>query len=202
MTPLARSEEVTVHYGRWSVVLRPSLRAAMTLERLHDGWPGLLLELGQFRLQTVQAIIRASAVDRNAAEALLASFAAVPITAVKEAVTAPLSALLTLVLAPMTETAEPTAPAAPKPWADAYAELYRFGTGWLGWSPAETWAATPTEIAQALDGKLAHLIALNGGEGNAEDPAPYTPERLREIEELGFDPAFDREGLRRLKAMT
>jgi len=202
MTPLARGEEVTVHYGGWAVILRPSLRAAMTLERLHDGWPGLLLALGQFRLQTVQAIIRASAVDRNAAEALLASFAAVPITAVKEAITAPLSALLTLFLAPMTETAETTTPAAPKPWADAYAELYRFGTGWLGWSPAETWAATPTEIAQALDGKLAHLIALNGGERPAEDPAPYTPARLREIEELGFDPAFDREGLRRLKAMT
>lgn len=203
MTPLARSEEVTVHYGRWTVVLRPSLRAAMTLERLHDGWPGLLLALGQVRLQTVQAIIRASAVDRNAAEALLASFAAVPIAAVKEAVTAPLSALLTLFLAPMTETTEATTPAQSKPWAEAYAELYRFGTGWLGWSPAETWAATPTEIAQAIDGKLAHLIALNGGETPADTPPDtYTPARLREIEELGFDPAFDREGLRRLKAMT
>ncbi|ADE86060.1 phage tail assembly chaperone [Rhodobacter capsulatus] len=212
MTPLARNEEVTLHHGGWAVVLRPSLRAAMTLERLHDGWPGLLLGLGQFRLQTVQAIIRASAVERNAAEALLASFAAAPISAVKEAVTAPLGALLTLFLAPMTETAETAetaTPAAPKPWADAYSELYRFGTGWLGWSPAETWAATPTEIAQALDGKLAHLIALNGDEGNAGPSGPagpgpdaYTPARLREIEELGFDPAFDREGLRRLKAMT
>ncbi|ETD84043.1 phage tail assembly chaperone [Rhodobacter capsulatus] len=203
MSPLARSEEVTVHYGRWAVVLRPSLRAAMTLERLQGGWPGLISDLGQFRVQTLWAIIRASAVDRNAAEALLASFAVAPIAAVKEAVIAPLGALLTLFLAPMTETTEATTPAQSKPWAEAYAELYRFGTGWLGWSPAETWAATPTEIAQAIDGKLAHLIALNGGETAADTtPDTYTPERLREIEELGFDPAFDREGLRRLKAMT
>ncbi|SOC23184.1 phage tail assembly chaperone [Rhodobacter maris] len=207
MTVLARSEEVTVYHGGLAVVLRPSLRAAMTLERLREGWPGLLLALGQFDLRSVQAIIRASAVDRNAAEALLASFAVAPITVVKEAVSAPLCALLALFLAPAQEESGQDAKpgsGSSKPWAEAYGELYRFGTGWLGWTPAETWAATPTEIAQALEGKLAHLIAMNGGESSAgpsgPTPTDYTPERLREIEELGFDPAFDREGLHRLKA--
>ncbi|SIS57065.1 phage tail assembly chaperone [Phaeovulum vinaykumarii] len=210
MTPLARCEEVTVYHGGLAVVLRPSLRAAMTLERLRDGWPGLLLKLDQFDVRTVRAILRASAVDRNAVEALLASFAVTPIAAVKEATLAPLSALLALFLAPMQEeTACEAKPSRGRvtPWVDAYAEFYHFGTGWLGWSPAETWVATPTEIAQAIEGKLAHLIAMNGGDSGAgpsgpagPSPADYTPERLREIEELGFDPAFDREALHRLKA--
>lgn len=31
-------------------------------------------------------------------------------------------------------------------------------------------------------------------------PNEYTAERLREIEELGYDPAFDRQALRQLQA--
>ena len=45
--------------------------------------------------------------------------------------------------------------------------LFEIGTGWLGWSPADTWAATPTEIIIAHRGLIARLKAVNG---IVEDP--------------------------------
>jgi Conserved hypothetical phage protein (DUF2376). len=210
MHPLAREDEVVLRHPGHVVVLRPSLRAAVTLERLHGDWSGLLLCLDQTHLATVQALIRASAVNRNAAEALLSSFQNLPIREIKEAVIGPLSDLMALFLAPMTEerAGEPKPTnSKPKPWSDAYAELFRFGTGWLGWTPADTWAATPTEIAQALEGKVAMMIAMNGGPDETDGTSSrrdhtgaYSSERLKEIDELGYDPAFDRAALQSLKA--
>ena len=205
MNPLARRDQVTLRHGQLAVVLRPTLRAAIQLERLHGNWSGFLLRLDQTHLATVRAFIEASAVNHDAAEAFLTSFENVPLRIIKEAVTGPLSELVALLLAPMTENRAGEVKAAnskPKPWSEAYAELFRFGTGWLGWTPAETWAATPTEIAQALEGQMQKLIAMNGGsESSEQEPKnEYTPERLKEIEELGFDPAFDRAALHKLKA--
>ncbi|WP_417264228.1 hypothetical protein [Celeribacter sp.] len=207
MTPLARLEEVTVRHGGHVVTLRPSLRAAMTLERLHDGWSGFLLHFDQFQLTTLHTLIRASAVSHAAAEALLSALANKPLNEIKATLESPCVALLSMFLnlsgddkGQGAETPKQTGKALS--WSDAYAELYQIGTGWLGWTPQETWTATPTEITEAFKGKLAMLKAIHG---SAEDePAPpstdYTPERLKEIEELGHDPAFDRNKLQGLKA--
>ncbi|SFI84408.1 hypothetical protein [Celeribacter neptunius] len=207
MTPLARLEEVTVRHGGHVVTLRPTLRAAMTLERLYNGWSGFLLHFDQFHLNTVQTLIRASAVSHVAAEALLSSLEGKPLKQIKATLEGPCVALLSRFLNPTgddegqgAETPKKTGKALS--WSDAYAELYQIGTGWLGWTPQETWAATPTEITEAFKGKLAMLKAIHGSA--EEDPAPqandYTPERLKEIEELGHDPAFDRNKLHGLKA--
>jgi len=202
MNPLARSSEVTVRYGSHVVVLRPSLRAAMTLERLHVGWEGLVHRLAQFDQVTVQALIRASAVSGLTAEALLQSFENRPLAEIKAAVAEPLAELVAMFLAPLdttTDEAPAPAPAKPKPWSDAYAELFRIGTGWLGWSPADTWAATPAEIAQAFEGHVAMLKAIHGA-GNEEPPTtdPSEAQRAANVA-AGLDPDFDRAGLRALK---
>jgi len=201
MHPLARSSEVVVRYGNHAVALRPSLRAAITLERLHGGWEGLILRLSQLDTQTVWAIMRASAVSGPSAEALLHSLANRPLAEIKEAVAEPLGELLGLFLAPL--DAEPTdapqpATAKPKPWSEAYAELFRIGTGWLGWTPAETWAATPLEIAQAFEGHVAKLKAIHGT-GEADTPTGPTEEQRAANIAAGLDPDFDRAGLRALK---
>lgn len=207
MTPLARLEEVTVRHAGLSVTLRPSLQAAMTLERLHDGWSGFLLSLDQFQLTTVQALIRASAVSSSAAEALLSSLATEPLEQIKATLEGPCVALMRMFLN-LSDDDEGQGAETPKQkgkalsWSDAYAELYQIGTGWLGWTPQETWAATPTEITEAFKGKLAMLKAIHGSaeEEPAQPSNDYTPERLKEIDALGYDPAFDRQKLQGLKA--
>ena len=202
MNPLARSSEVTVRYGSQTVTLRPSLRAAMTLERLHDGWPRFVVRLGQFSLETVQALIRASAVSGFAAEALLHSFESRPLAEIKAAVAEPLAELMALFLSPLDgdDTGEKTSPALtqPKPWSETYAELFRLGTGWLGWSPAETWAATPAEIAQAFEGKVAMLKAIHGAGDEEPTTGPSEAQRAANVA-AGLDPDFDRAGLQALK---
>lgn len=203
MNPLARSSEVTVRHGPHVVTLRPSLRAAMTIERLHVGWGGLVHRLAQFDQVTVQALIRASAVSGPPAEALLLSFENRPLAEIKAAVAEPLAELVALFLAPLDsdDTGEKPslAPSKPKPWSDAYGELYRIGTGWLGWSPADTWAATPAEIAQAFEGKVAMLKAIHGsGDEEPTTTGPSEEQRAANVA-AGLDPEFDRAGLRALK---
>jgi hypothetical protein len=83
------------------------------------------------------------------------------------------------------------------------AALFEIGTGWLGWTPAETWAATPAEILAAQRGHVAKLKAIYGsGEKDGEPSRPnvYSTERLAEIDQLGHDPDFDRAGFAALKA--
>lgn len=45
----------------------------------------------------------------------------------------------------------------------ALVQFFEFGTGWMGWTPAQTWAATPAEIMAAKRGLEAKFRALNGG---------------------------------------
>ena len=48
-------------------------------------------------------------------------------------------------------------------------DLFRIGTGWLGWTPDETLDATPAEITLAYEGRLEMLKAIFGGsESNTE----------------------------------
>lgn len=80
--------------------------------------------------------------------------------------------------------------------------LFEFATGWLKWTPAETWAATPTEIHAARKGHFAMLRAIHGDGSEAKDKAPtnYTTADLKRVEELGHDPEYDRAGVAALFA--
>lgn len=87
------------------------------------------------------------------------------------------------------------------PLREYFQSLYRYATGWLGWSPADTWTASPTEIEAAFTAHIDRLVMMAPGASETETDQPdnYTPERLRQIEEQGFDPAFDRHSLHALK---
>ena len=93
-----------------------------------------------------------------------------------------------------------------KPWAAHFTDLYRYATGWLGWTPATAWDASCDEITTAFAAHVGRLVAVNGGkrDDEADDPEGpvnvYSADRMTEIEELGHDPAFQRDKLRALKA--
>ena len=186
--------------GRACPRLRPSLRAATTLERLHDGLAPLFAHLEAFHLGTVHAVIRASAADPDAADAFLEAHADAPLRAFRDLTLAPILDMLAGLI-PDTgtkdsaETSKPSGP--PRPWSEAYRDLYSYATGWLGWTPAEAWAATPTEIARAFAAHLDMLRAVHGGEASDE---ASDPSQRADNEALGLDPTFDRKGLAKLKA--
>lgn len=201
MHPLARDDEFTLSHGGNTVRLRPSLRAAMRLERLLDGFGPLITMLDQFDTATIRNMILIAASDYSAAQRFLASISNQPLQTYRHAVTASLSSLLAAFFPSETTdtTSTNTTPEKPVPWSEAYAQLYQIGTGWLGWTPAETWTATPTEITQALEGRVAHLIAMNGGVRNTGATGTSAAQRQDNIA-AGLDPDFDRAGLQALKA--
>lgn len=65
---LAR-DEIVLDYGGSAVVLRPTLRAATHLERLHGGFPELLRKIEEFDTLTIWHVITAAA-GREATDGL------------------------------------------------------------------------------------------------------------------------------------
>jgi len=205
-------EEITLICNDNShISLRPTLRAACALERLHDGFKPLLKHIEQFHLSTVREIIMQAASTRQEAIAFLSILEKQPLRMVREITVAPLTGLC-LSLIPRYEEpaqdnkpAKPAKPAKPVTMQDVYAELFAAGTGLLGWTPAETWNATPTEIATAARGRnryLADILKAIFGAPEDDKPKidPYTDEQLAQIEKDGTDPNFDHAALADLKA--
>jgi len=197
---LAR-EDIRLAHGSHTVRLRPTLRAATRLERLHNGYGPLFDRLAAFHIGTVHEIIRTAATDPDQADRFLASFAAAPLQRLAEITQAPLADLITGFLLPQSSKGD-TGQGRAVPWSEAYAQLFRFGTGWLQWTPQETWNATPDEILEAVEGHIGKLKAIHGAADDDEaehTQDDYTADRLHQIAEQGFDPEFDREGLHALK---
>lgn len=195
MNPLARKHEFDLHHGEHAVVLRASLRAALLIERLHDGFGPLLQKLDQLHTGTIRAVVLAAATDRRAADALLTAAGGQPLGLFLAAATGPLSSLCAAFM-PEPDTAAPSAPAAkPTTWAEHFTEIYRIGTGWLGWTPAATLDATPAEITEAFAGHVAKLEAMHGGKPDDTDTEAQRAQNVA----LGLDPDFDRAGLHALR---
>lgn len=202
MHPLAREDEFQLSHGGVTVRLRASLRAAIRLECLHDGFPGLLRKLDEFDTRTIRAVIRIAATDPKDADALFAAMRTQPIRPFHHACVGPVLSLCVSFLAPM-HHADGTAPVPngkteARPWAEVFAEMYQIATGWLGWTPAEAWKATPVEIAQAFEGHIGKLKAIHGATDETEAPVNSAQQAANIAE--GLDPEFDRAGLHALKA--
>lgn len=201
MTSRLANDEITLALGGNTVRLRPSLRAATRLERLHDGFAGLLRNVAEFHLGTVRTVIMTAATDRQDATSFLAQIDSTPLKDVADAITAPLLALCAAFIPASDEDAKPQSSAKPMPWPAFYRELYRAATGWLQWTPEAAWNATPTEINEAFAGHIAMLKAIHGNPDEADSkPNAYSADQLQQIDDQGFDPAFDRAGLSALKA--
>ncbi|MGP4752129.1 hypothetical protein [Agrobacterium pusense] len=194
-------EEVRIAHGGNTLTLRPSLRAAVTLEAWF-GFPAMFraLEEGSFTI-TSEIILTASSPVQDAA-AFLAGIPGKPLSSFFDAVQAPLFQLVAMFIPTENKTAKPVAnPGKPIPWPDYYSDLYEKATGWLGWTSEQAWNATPTEIDRAYTGHIAKLKAIHGSgeDGNPTEAAPDPDQAARNTAD-GLDPEFDRAGLRALKA--
>lgn len=194
---LSAAHGITLSHGGYTVLLRPSLRAAVTLERLHDGFVGLFRQLRDFDTATITTVIEVAATDHEQGHSLLASVANEPLKGFYQDVQLPLVHLCQSLI-PATRSMDENASGVVKPmaWADFYKALYRTATGWLQWPPEAAWNATPDEITEAFDGLLEKLKAIHGG----VDDNKHTDDQREENIAAGLDPEFDRDGLRALKA--
>lgn len=193
-------DAIALEYGGNAVFLRPSLRAAIHLERLHGGFPELLRKIEEFDTLTIWHVITASA-GKTATDDLFGYAATQPLSGFAKAVQAPCFELVAALL-PVAPEAETTSPrnAGPMPWSEVFNELYKIATGWLRWTPETAWNATPQEITDAFEGHMNMLKAIHGSTED-EDTGPTKEQRTQNAEQ-GLDPEFDRAGLHVLKGLS
>ncbi|WP_286157121.1 hypothetical protein [Sinorhizobium sp. RAC02] len=117
-------EQVTIAHGGSTVTLRPSLRAAATLEACYE-FPALERALDDLNVTIISVILTATAHRQVAAAAFLDGHQGKPLLPFFAAVRQPPS------------------------WLEFYADQYEKASGWLGWTPEQAWNATPTEINRA-----------------------------------------------------
>lgn len=196
MTPQLASDAIALDYGGTAVGLRPSLRAAIHLERLHGGFPMLLRKIEEFDTATIWHVITAGA-GKEATDPIFAHAATHSLKSFKRAAQGPCIALVASFFPTTPDTNAQPDTATPTPWADLFKELYGFATGWLGWPPETAWNATPQEITDAFNAHIAKLKAIHGSGDDADTTGPDAGQR-RENAALGLDPEFDRAGLRAL----
>jgi hypothetical protein len=77
-------------------------------------------------------------------------------------------------------TAEGEADTASVSFSEHLTNLYRIGTGWLGWTPDTTLSATPAEITEAYKGRVELLKAVFGGDQETKTKPKSTPDQIRE----------------------
>lgn len=202
MTKRPSYEQVTIAFGGNAVVLRPTLRAATTLEERH-GFPALFRALDDLNLTIITNIIlTASSPQVDAAAFLRSEAAGRPLFPFFMAVRQPLADLVSMLMPAADLNAQPsTGSVNPTPWCEYYSDLYSAATGWLGWTPETAWNATPTEITRAMTAHYDRLVTTGVlvRDKNMTAKAPDPKQAARNVAD-GLDPEFDRAGLRALKA--
>lgn len=156
---------IIVELGGAAIALRPSLRDAMRLEDRPGGLRGLLDAVQEESLTAAMEII-----GPHYQHPALAQYTFDALPSLTEPLTLYLLACVGI---------DPSAPPTTEknkgetvPFAEHLAQLYRIGTGWLGWTPETTLTATPAEIIEARAGRLAMLQAIFSGPEKPKDTRP------------------------------
>lgn len=192
--------DVTLAHGGNTVRLVPSFRAAIILEQRQGGYVALLSDLSTFKLQTVHAVIRAAAIDADAANRLIGALGSVSLRRMQQITLEPLVTLISRLMN-VGEDIEQTADTKSETIAHSefHKQLFKLATGWLRWTPEQTYAATIPEIALALEGHI-DLLKATSGTADEDDTGITDAQRQANIE-AGLDPEFDRDGLAALRGM-
>lgn len=169
------AEEITIRIDGERIVLRPTLRAALRLERRHEGLAALVAKLQDGELQAMADVLREHSPAWSDAPAFIERLA-VPhgvfagVDHLIPALVAHVYALAGVDLEAEPED-KPTASgvASRKTFAEHLEGLFKIATGPLGWTPETAWNATPAEILAAWDGLVDWHNALRGVKPKAED---------------------------------
>nr|WP_255606831.1 hypothetical protein [Brucella anthropi] len=195
-------EEVKIVHGGNTVSLRPSLRAACTLEA-HYGFPALYKALDEQNFTIISEIILSCSSSRQDGAAFLAGIPGKPLAPFFRAVQQQLAELLIMFAPAPDPKAKPaTGKGKPATWQEIYIAFYERATGWLRWTPEQAWNATPTEIDRAYQAHIEQLKAIHGSgdEKDKQEARKPDPDQAARNIAAGLDPEFDRAGLRALKA--
>lgn len=169
---------VVVRLNGDEVVLTPTLRAAYRLDRREGGFPALSQGILDGDLRAITDVIDEGAGRSTAIVDLLKDIAingAERLLELREPLLEFLGQLLGLDEAKQSDqpAAETSAPTITR--TEHLERLFQIGTGNLGWSPSETWAASPAEIEAAYKGRVDLLRSIFGGSDDQPAKASTVP---------------------------
>lgn len=159
------ADEIVIVLGGEVIVLHPALRHAIALERKPGGFKRLLDEVQDGSLTAAIELI-----EPHHGHPLLAN-------RIFDAGLATLMEPLTRYIFACAgidpdEAAQPKAKGKTLTFAEYLLDLYRIGTGWLGWTPETTLDSTPTEIVEAYKGRADMLRSIFGTSETKQDDRP------------------------------
>lgn len=161
--PLA-SDDIVIDVSP-AISLRPTLRAAYRLERKYDGFGKLLRLVAGGNLGAIAAVVREGA-GESALTRFLDDCGNVPLHIGLPRLTAP---CIEFIFALAGGESDSKSVDNPISFEQHHANLFRIATGWLGWTPADAWEATPAEIIEAHKGRTEMLSAIFGGGEKANE---------------------------------
>ena len=158
------ADEITCTIGGEVIVLRPSLRNAIRLERRSGSFAGVAAKIMEGSLETACAILRdnANVTDQQTLDVL---------TSLQEPLIAYVAACAGIDASADHRAVTENKASEAVPFRDYLESLYRIGTGWLGWPPSVTLDATPAEITEAYKGRVDFLRAVFGA-SEPDTPKP------------------------------
>lgn len=151
------------------VTLRPTLRAAIRLERRH-GFDALFRNVQDMNLSVIGDLVRESAVSES--DDFEHALEWVPLSKVSDLIEPLLAHVVGLTgidAETIGKAAEQGRDAPRMTLAEHLQKLFEIGTGWLGYSPEVTLDCTPRELLAAHKGRADMLKAIFGG---SEDQKP------------------------------
>jgi hypothetical protein len=179
------NEQMRLTVGDETIVLRPSLRAAMRLYERHGGFSKLAEAIAKENVTAMADVVRECAYGApDLLRFLEEAGEGAPVLSDLQALVAPLVRFVAALAGADDEadhgkTIDKRA-GKPMSFADYHLALYRIGTGRLGWTPEITWNATPREIIEAYKGRsemLAELFRAVFGAPEGEEFDPSNVER-------------------------
>lgn len=171
---LLAEDEITITLGAESITLRPSLRAAMRIERKFGGFENVVGEIFAGNISAMATIVREGADRHTNVPDLLEEIGLSPLNLSLSMLTGPLLAftyrLAGVDLSDPSQVEDKGTPSRVD-WAIHHERLFQIGVGWLGLCPADVWEATPAELMAGYQGRLEMLRAVFGG---GEETKPDT----------------------------
>lgn len=166
------ADEIVLRIGGEDEILVPSLRYGMRLEYREGGLKKLIRDVMDGSLTAARDILVHHVGDYDMLGQQILSIE--PET-LKAALTRYLLQLVAVDPADAPTKASTPEKASPVPFTAFFLDLYRKGTGWLGWTPDDTLDATPLQIVKAMEGKMEMLRAIYGGGEQQDAPGPKGP---------------------------
>lgn len=176
------ADETKITVGSKTFTLRPSLRAASSLNESYNGLHNLYTAIGSGGVSAALDLISAACADPRLVVLLAYEVDKHSLENSIWSIREQLQAFV-LKLSGHDGADEPASTGKPIPYDEYFTTLYRIATGWLSWEPNAAWDATPAEIIEAQKGRIELLRAIFGGEDKQESESltPGLRDRLNAI---------------------